>query len=212
MTGLSRGGRENPSIPKEEWEAIKALAAGVPVDSVMKFDLWLEGTAKFFGLFKGDRDHSPWIEDACRIARRLDPVNAPQPILAKALSRSEALVELEAYRTWCRQAQKTSTAVNAEVGELRQPKRDGPDAEIARLWREGKAIDVQPTPWRLLLFMWKRTSVKVEDGDLAREVWSQDEISEDSLEAAYRRANCALCDAGFSRTLGTRLGKLLWID
>jgi hypothetical protein len=102
MVGLSRGNTPNPAVAKSEWDALEAVSAGVPVDTLEKFDLWLEGTAHFFTNLSGDKDCAPWLEDACRIARRLDPRDALQPNLARPLDRNQALVELEAFRAWSR--------------------------------------------------------------------------------------------------------------
>src|SRR5262245_23152811 len=104
MVGLARRGGRGPHVPQPAWDALEKLSAGVPGDTLEKFSLWLEGTAHFFALLPGDKDCGPWVRDACRIARSLDPSNAPRPELPRPLRRDEALVELRGLSAWLKAA------------------------------------------------------------------------------------------------------------
>lgn len=127
MVGLSRGKARNPAVTKDEWDALETVSVGVPVDTSEKFDLWLEGTASFFRLLVGDKNCVPWLEDAYRIARRLDPNNAPQPNFAGQLDGKQALIELEALRIWSR-----SVAHPRGLADRRLPRSDDGSTDSIR--------------------------------------------------------------------------------
>ena len=66
------------------------------------------------------------------------------------------------------------------------PIQDGPrEPNIVRI--AGMDFEVEPTPWRLLAFMWGRDAAPVDD--LVGAVWGDEETSDNAIKSAIRRVN-----------------------
>lgn len=87
---------------------------------------------------------------------------------------------------------------------------DGPHPPNLFRWG-GKTVELPPIPWKLLKAIWDAVGKRMLTNDAGMAVWEDDEYSRDAMNAAKKRVNQSITDAGCPLSLREKNGYLALI-